>query len=315
MTGRPAFVHDPGYEINIGNHVFITSKFRRYAAAAVAEGLLSVSDIQSPAPATDAELLSVLGAEYLRDLRSYRHTERTRRSELPISREIVEGCVLNCGGSILSARLALEHGACVHFGGGFHHGFAGHGEGFCYINDAAIAARVAVDREWARRVAVVDTDVHQGNGTARIFQGEDRVFTFSIHQEHNYPVKEKSDLDIGLADGCGDREYLRELERGLRVAVEQFHPELVIMVAGVDPYAEDRLGGLALTMEGMLERERMTIAFCAERGIPFVTLTGGGYARDPDDTVRLHLQTARVAVESFARNADRYQSESLEGRA
>lgn len=299
---RPGFVHSHRYEIDIGAHVFITSKFRRYREACEREGLVRPGEVLDAPQPTDAELLSVLEPAYLADLRGYRHTPRTMRSELPISREIVEGCIACAGGSILAARMAVERGACIHFGGGFHHGFAGHAEGFCYVNDAAIAARVAVGRGWARRVAIIDTDVHQGNGTARIFQGEDRVFTFSIHQENLYPTKQRSDLDIGMEDECGDARYLSELERGLRIAVEQVRPDFAIYLAGVDPYEHDRLGCLGLTMRGMEERERLVLGSLASRGIPFVTMTAGGYARDPEDTVRLHVQTARVALEMFDRH-------------
>ncbi|MDX2177421.1 MAG: histone deacetylase [Candidatus Sumerlaeia bacterium] len=311
-TLRPGFVHSPAYEMDIGAHVFITSKFRRYREASEREGLLQPHEVEAPHAADDAELLAVLEAEYLADLRGYRHTARTRRSELPLSREIVEGCVLCAGGSILAVRRAVERGCAIHFGGGYHHGFAGHAEGFCYINDAAIAAAVALRRGWASRVAVIDTDVHQGNGTARIFAGEDRVFTFSIHQENLYPMKERSDLDIGLADECGTSVYLRELERGLRVVLDQFQPDLALYLGGVDPYEHDRLGGVGVTMEGMAERERLVLGALAEHGIPFATFTAGGYALDPDDTVRLHVLTARAALEAFERDGHRLQRRAAE---
>ncbi len=299
---RPGFVHSRRYEIDIGAHVFITSKFRRYREACERAGLVDPGEVLEAPQPTDAELLSVLEPAYLSDLRGHRHTPRTMRSELPISREIVGGCIACAGGSIAAVRLAAERGACIHFGGGFHHGFADHAEGFCYVNDAAIAARVAVERGWCRRIAIIDTDVHQGNGTARIFQGDDRIFTFSIHQENLYPTKERGDLDIGLDDDCGDAAYLRELERGLRIAVEQWRPDMAIYLAGVDPYEQDRLGSLGITMRGMEERERLVLESLASRGIPFATMTAGGYARDPEDTVRLHAQTARVALEMYDRH-------------
>lgn len=298
---RPGFVHSPAYETNIGNHVFITSKFRRYREACVAAGLVRDEEIEAPPPATEEELLTVLEPEYLRDLLGYRHTPRTNRSELPIDRPIVEGSIRCAGGSILAAQRALERGAAIHFGGGYHHGFAGHAEGFCYINDVAVAAAVALRRGWCDRVAVIDTDVHQGNGTARIFVGEPRVFTFSIHQENNYPVKERSSLDIGLPDRCGDAAYLEALARGVHTVFADFRPELLLYVAGVDPFEEDRLGNLGITRAGMEERERIVLEASARAGVPFVTLTGGGYARDPDDTVRLHCTTAAVALEVHAR--------------
>jgi acetoin utilization deacetylase AcuC-like enzyme len=309
---RPGFVHHPGYEVDIGAHVFLTSKFRRYREAAERLGLVAPHEVETPDDATDAELLSVLQPAYLDDLRGNRHTRRTMRSELPISREIIRGATLCAGGTILAARRALERGTCIHFGGGFHHGFADHAEGFCYINDVAIAARVAIGRGWCGRIAIVDTDVHQGNGTARIFQGDERVFTFSIHQQNLYPPKETGDLDIGLADRCGDAAYLAETERGLRVALEQFRPELMIYVGGVDPYIGDQLGRLDVSMEAMRERETMAFETCGRLGIPFVTLTGGGYARDPEDTIRLHMQTAEEALKAFARYRGQFHIRSTE---
>lgn len=312
---RPAFIHSPSYEIDIGTHVFITSKFRRYREACEREGLLQPHEVEAPTMPSNEELLSVLDPEYLADLQSYRHTPRTLRSELPITREIIEGCSMTAGGSILCAKRAMEVGAAIHFGGGFHHAFAGHAEGFCYINDAAIAAAVALRRGWANRIAIIDTDVHQGNGTAHIFAGDERVFTFSIHQENLYPIKQRSTLDIGLENECGDASYLRDLDRGVRAAIEDFRPDLVIYLGGVDPFEEDRLGALGITRRGMEARESLVLERIAERGIPFVTLTAGGYARDPEDTVRLHVQTARVALEMAHKYADRYADFSKEGNA
>lgn len=297
---RPAFVWHPDYEIDIGRHVFPTQKFRLYKERLVAGGLLREEEIELPEHATDEELLSVLEFEYLQDLRGHVHTERTVRSELPISRGIVQGCVRTAGGTILAARRALERGACVHIGGGFHHGFAGHAEGFCYINDVAVAAAVALQRGWCSRVAVIDTDVHQGNGTARIFRGEPRVFTMSIHQDLLYPPKQESDLDIGCHEEIGDDGYCALLAPAVEKVVREFRPELVLVVAGVDPYEGDKLGNLCLTFAGMERRERITLEPLARAGIPFVTVTGGGYSRVLDDTIALHAQTARVAIETLA---------------
>jgi acetoin utilization deacetylase AcuC-like enzyme len=294
---RPAFVFSPHYEMDIGRHVFPTSKFRLMKEMLVRQGLVNPDEIQLSPKATDDDLLSVLTPDYLRDLRSYRHTERTARSELPITREIVEGCNHTAGGTILCCTEALRVGAGCHLGGGFHHGFADHAEGFCYINDVAIGAAVMLQRKLCNRIAIIDTDVHQGNGTARIFQDEPRVFTFSIHQENLYPVKQVSDLDIGLENDIGDAGYLAELERGLEILFDRFQPDLVINVAGVDPFEGDVLGSLGLTFAGMEARERLVLGTCAHRSIPFVTVTGGGYARDLRDTVALHAQTVRVAIE------------------
>ncbi|MDK2972549.1 MAG: hypothetical protein PWP23_2304 [Candidatus Sumerlaeota bacterium] len=299
MSG-PAFVFHPDYEFDIGRHVFPTEKFRLFRDAVVEEGLATVDAIEYPEKATDEELLRVHRPRYLADLRSYSHTGRTLHSELPISRSIVEGCVRTAGGTLHAARRALECGAAFHLGGGFHHAFAGRAEGFCYINDVAIAAA------WARRVArldrvaVIDTDVHQGNGTAHIFRNDPGVFTFSIHQQRLYPDKQTSRLDIGLDAEIGDDGYCEALAPAVESIVRDFRPQLALVVAGVDPYEDDKLGRLGLSFAGMARRERLTFAPLAAAGIPFVTVTGGGYARRLEDTVALHVQTVRIALDVLA---------------
>ncbi len=297
---RPAFVFSPKYEMDIGRHVFPTSKFRLLKEQLVHEGVVNPDEIEEAHAPTDDELLTVLTPEYLNDLRSYRHTDRTSRSELPITREIVEGCITCAGGTIRCVERAMEVGGACHLGGGFHHGFAGHAEGFCYVNDVAIAAAVMLARGRCERIAIIDTDVHQGNGTARIFRDEPRVFTFSIHQERLYPAKEISDLDIGLENNIGDRGYLEALEEGIKTLFARFSPDLVINVAGADPYEDDVLGSLGLSMSGMMTRDRMVVGACVERSIPFVTVTGGGYARQLVDTVTLHANTVRACIDLLA---------------
>jgi acetoin utilization deacetylase AcuC-like enzyme len=183
--------------------------------------------------------------------------------EVPYSRELVEAFWLAAGGSMLAARLALEQGIGFNIGGGFHHAFAGHGEGFCAINDIAVAIRAMQREGRIQRAMVVDCDVHHGNGTAGIFAGDASVFTLSIHQFNNYPSeKPPSSLDIHLPDGVGDEEYLHRLGNGYRAAMTMFHPELLIYVAGADPYCEDQLGGLSLSLEGLRERDRLVIWTC-----------------------------------------------------
>ncbi|MBI5154699.1 histone deacetylase [Candidatus Poribacteria bacterium] len=299
-NARPAFICSPEYEMDIGRHVFPTVKFRMVRDALVAQGIAAEGEIEDCAPATDEELLAVLHREYLADLQSYRHTPRTIRSELPISAEIVRGCVRCAGGSILAARRAFERGAACHIGGGFHHGFAGHAEGFCYINDVAVAAAAARRSGLCRRVAIIDTDVHQGNGTAHIFRNEPDVFTFSIHQEELYPVKERSDLDIGLPAHAGDRTYCDHLRGAVSGIREDFSPQLVIYVAGADPYEGDQLGSLGLTFAGMEERDRIVIEPFIAAGVPLVTVTAGGYAHDVRDTVALHVLTIRIVADALA---------------
>ena len=188
----------------------------------------------------------------------------------------------------------------MHLGGGFHHAFPGHAEGFCYVNDLAVAIRVLQRDAGVRRAAVVDLDVHQGNGTAAIFEGDDTVFTVSLHQQANYPMpKQRSDVDVGLDDGTGDAEYLARLEEALE-RVWAFQPEVVLYQAGADPYREDQLGGLALTTEGLEARDRLVIEGCARRSVPAVVTLGGGYARRVEDTVEIHTRTARLALRADA---------------
>lgn len=293
---RPAFVFHPAYEIDIGKHVFPTEKFRLMKESLLELRLVSEEEIRIPEKATEQELLSVLDQEYLSDLNSYTHTSRTQKSELPISKSIVEGVKHTAGGSILSARLAMEVGACCHIGGGFHHGFHDHAEGFCYINDVAVAAQVMVDEGLCRKVAIIDIDVHQGNGTAKIFENEDRVFTFSIHQDLLYPKKETSDLDVGCHINIGDENYLAELRKPMEFIVNEVKPDLALIVAGVDPYENDKLGDLRLSWSGMEQREYAVLEPLRKNQIPFVTVTGGGYSRDLEETVGLHVQTIQVAL-------------------
>ena len=258
----------------------------------LASGSVGPEAFASPADHGQECLRRVHDADYLEDFLAARPTPPIISSELPINQDIVRWFLVAAHGTVTSVQAALERGACYHIGGGFHHAFASHAEGFCYINDVAVGAMWALQHNKADGVSVVDLDVHQGNGTAKIFQGEDRVFTFSMHQENNYPVKQKSDLDFGLDDGLGDSDYLLQLERGLAKAVLERRPELVIYVAGADPYYQDQLGGLNLTMEGLEERDRRVFAACERIGAPVVVVLAGGYAQDPSDTARIHFHTA-----------------------
>jgi acetoin utilization deacetylase AcuC-like enzyme len=190
----------------------------------------------------------------------------------------------------------MRRGAGINVGGGFHHAYADMASGFCYINDLAVAIRVLQRDGLVRRAAVVDCDLHQGNGTAVIFQGDPDVFTFSIHQENLYPVKERSDLDIGLDDFTEDEEYLVRLEGALPRVLDEHRPEIVLYQAGADPYREDQLGSLRLTVQGLERRDRLVLEGCARRDIPSVVTLGGGYARKVSDTIAIHHQTCRVAM-------------------
>ncbi len=300
----PAFVFSPAYEADIGPHVFPTFKYRRLKERILETGLAGPEAFVEPRPLDRAILRLAHSEGYLADLFALRRTGATMASELPLTRDIARWFELAAYGTATATDLALARGAAMHLGGGFHHAFADHAEGFCYLNDTAVAARRALGDEdgtpladsagrEVARVSVVDLDVHQGNGTARIFRGDERVFTLSLHQENNYPPKERSDLDLGLADGIDDAGYLEALDRGLEAAVTDRRPELVYYLAGADPYREDQLGGLGLTLEGLGERDRRVLSVCRNSGAAVVVLLAGGYAVTPDETVEIHLRTAR----------------------
>lgn len=284
------------YGCDIGAHVFPTEKYEATYRALVASRDIDAGADLSPPPATRALLQLAHEPAYLDDLEALRWTPRTQYSELPLSREIVDAFALGASGTTLAARLALEHRAAAHLGGGLHHAYAGHAEGFCYLNDLAVAARAMLAERLVQRIAIVDLDVHQGNGTAHIFRDEPAVFTLSVHQENNYPVpKESGDLDIGLADGTGDEAYMAALAPALG-RVWAFGPQLVLYQAGADPFHDDQLGGLALSFAGLEARDRAVIEGCARRGIAVATTLGGGYARRLEDTVRIHATTSRIAL-------------------
>jgi len=296
MPAPPVVVHSPRYECDIGPHVFPVRKYALVRQRLVGEGWLHDADVLEPPRLAREDLARVHDDDYLADLEQVRPSARTAMSELPLTREIVEAYWLAAGGTTLAASAALERGMAVHVGGGFHHAFAAHAEGFCYVNDLAVAVRVLQHEGRLRRAAVVDLDVHQGNGTAHIFAGDPDVFTLSIHQEANYPVpKQTSDLDVGLPNGVEDAGYLEHLGPALD-RVWAFGPELLLYQAGADPYRDDQLGGLSLTVDGLERRDRAVLEGCAQRGIPAVVTLGGGYARREEDTVEIHTRTARAAL-------------------
>ena len=292
-------VYHEGYDLRLGEHVFPAQKYRYIHDRLLRDGFATAEDFVRPEPAADADILAVHEPGWVQRLQtgtlSY---QEVMRLEVPYSRELVEAFWLAAGGSMLAARLALGQGIGFNVGGGFHHAFAGHGEGFCAINDIAVAIRAMQRGGCIRRVMVVDCDVHHGNGTAGIFAGDTSVFTLSIHQFNNYPTeKPPSSLDIHLPDGVGDEEYLHRLGNGYRAAMAMFHPELLIYVAGGDPYCEDQLGGLSLTLEGLQERDRLVIGTALESRIPVAIVLAGGYAVNVQDTVTIHANTAHVAKE------------------
>jgi acetoin utilization deacetylase AcuC-like enzyme len=216
--------------------------------------------------------------------------------EVPYSKELIEACWLAAGGSILAGRRALRDGWAANIGGGFHHAYPDHGEGFCVIHDVAVAIRRLQFDRAIDTAMVVDTDVHHGNGTAAIFGGDGSVFTLSIHQENNYPFpKPPSNMDINLPDGIGDGDYLSILESHLQKAFAEFSPQLVFYIGGADPYREDQLGGLALTMEGLARRDALVFDYARRHRVPVAITLAGGYARRVEDTVRIHVGTILAA--------------------
>ena len=277
-------IYSPRYELRLGGHVWPTAKYRL-----IAERLSGRAgfEFEQPDLASWDDLALAHTREYLDKLRLNTLTrEEVATLELPWRAEMADAFRLMAGGTCAAVARALEQGVAAHIGGGLHHAFAGHGEGFCPINDIAVAIRKS-----ARRAAVVDCDVHHGNGTAMIFERDPDVFTFSIHQQHNYPLfKPRSDLDIGLEDGAGDDEYLAALA-GALPAVLAHAPQLIVYVAGADPFAGDQLGGLKLTTQGLAARDRMVIAAARHAGIPVAVVLAGGYAGDLNDVVDIQVAT------------------------
>ena len=227
-----------------------------------------------------------------------------RQIGFPWSEQMVERSRRSAGATIAACRAALIDGVAVNLAGGTHHAYADHGEGFCIFNDAAIAARLMQAERRVQRVAVVDLDVHQGNGTASILARDESVFTLSVHGAHNYPFeKEESDLDVALPDGTGDGAYLAALEQALAAMFSRFAPQLIIYLAGADPHEGDRLGRLKLTMAGLVARDHLVLAAAAQRGLPVAVAMAGGYGRNIADTVAVHLQTISIARTHVRRGA------------
>lgn len=280
----PLIYHD-AYDLNIGKHVFPSRKYRL-----IKERL--DRPILTPEAAADDDILRVHTRAWMEGLRDGTLSElELRRLEIPWSPETARAFWLAAGGTILASELALEHGGAYNIGGGFHHAFPGHGEGFCAIHDVAVAIR-----KGGLRTIVVDVDVHHGNGTAAIFAREEAVFTFSIHQFNNYPaIKPPSDRDIHLNDGVQDEGYLKTLRPALIKALDEHKPEILYYVAGADPYEHDQLGGLRLTIDGLRRRDELVLGEAARRKIPFVVTLAGGYAVDVNDTVTIHANTFLAA--------------------
>ncbi|HEV2204934.1 MAG TPA: histone deacetylase [Candidatus Acidoferrales bacterium] len=293
-------IYDDRYDLHLGAHVFPSQKYRMIHDQLIAEGIATAADFLAPDPARDEDVLRVHSQEYVHKLKtgSLSYTE-ILRMEVPYSKELIEACWLAAGGSILTARRALEDGWAANIGGGFHHAYPDHGEGFCVIHDVAVAIRRLQFDRTIETAMVVDTDVHQGNGTAAIFGGDGTVFTLSIHQENNYPYpKPPSTMDVNLPDGTADEDYLSILEKHLHDAFREFAPQIVFYVGGADPYREDQLGGLALTMEGLARRDTLVFDYARRHKTPVAITLAGGYARRVADTVRIHVNTIVSAREA-----------------
>jgi acetoin utilization deacetylase AcuC-like enzyme len=326
-------IYSDDYFLPIGAHVFPAEKYERIHDQLLASGTAAPSDFVVPHPASDQDVLLVHTVQYVEKLKAGTLSPREEMElEVPYSPELVRAFWLAAGGSILAADHALNDGVAFNIGGGFHHAFPDHGEGFCIINDVAIAIR-RMQRDGRIRTAMtVDCDVHQGNGTAAIFAGArppgdplpsastssfqttpktktqnthvGDVFTISLHQENNYPAqKPPSSIDVNLPDGIGDDDYLSWLDNALSSGLRQFDPELLCYIAGADPYREDQLGGLSLTIDGLKRRDELVFRVARARGIPVMVTYAGGYARNVEDTVTIHCNTVIAAKEVFAGKA------------
>jgi acetoin utilization deacetylase AcuC-like enzyme len=294
-------VYHNGYDLNLGEHVFPSQKYRLIRDRLLEEHFAEPADFIAPQPASDADILRVHDPRWVQRLKTGTlSVEEILKLEIPYSPEMVAGFWLATGGSILAARNALRERIGFNIGGGFHHAFPGHGEGFCAIHDVAVAIRALQHDGLIQRAMVVDLDVHHGNGTAAIFAGDRSVLTLSMHQFHNYPSeKPDSIIDIHLRDGVEDEEYLSRLKDSLAVAMS-FAPNLVFYLAGADPYQQDQLGGLSLTIDGLKQRDRLVFETALAQNVPIAVVLAGGYARHTGDTVTIHCNTAKAAKEALS---------------
>ena len=278
-------------------HRFPAQKYALLRAQ-VAEFLMSSVTLRVPDAASDEQLLRAHDGEYLAKVADGALSEReVRRIGLPWSPELVERSRRSVGGTVEACRAALTDGIAASLSGGTHHAFADHGEGFCIFNDCAVAARTIQTEGRVRRIVIIDCDVHQGNGTAAILTDDPTVFTFSIHGARNFPFhKERSDLDVELADGADDATYLTALTAGMDAALAAARADLAIYLAGADPFVGDALGRLALSKAGLAERDRLVLDRCRRAGLPVAVVMAGGYARQIQDTVDIHLETVRLCI-------------------
>lgn len=286
-------------------HRFPMEKYARLRARVEASGVAGAGALRVPEPATDVELLRVHTKGYLeRVVQGTLSREELRRIGFPWSPELVERARRSVGGTLAATRAALRDGIAVNLAGGTHHAYPDAGEGFCVFNDAAVAARAVQAERLAHRIAIVDLDVHQGNGTACIFRDEPTVFTVSVHGAGNFPFrKEVGDLDVALPDGTGDEAYLAAVTTAVDEALAAVRPDLVLYVAGADPFEGDRLGRLAVSEDGIAERDRIVFQRSREAGAAVAVVMSGGYARDAEQTVRIHFHTVREAARHAGNDA------------
>jgi acetoin utilization deacetylase AcuC-like enzyme len=294
-------VYHERYDLNLGQHVFPSQKFKLLRSRLLKDGFATPEDFVAPEPAPENDLELVHEPGWIKRLMNGTLSfHEILKLEIPYSRQMVEAFFYAAGGTTLAARLALRDGVGFNVGGGFHHAFPGHGEGFCAINDIAVAIRRLQREGRIERAMVVDCDVHQGNGTATIFARDKKVFTLSIHQLNNYPAeKPPSDIDINMPDQVEDDDYLEALRGRYLPAIQEFHPHLVLYVAGADPYCQDQLGGLALTLHGLKARDRMVIDTALGHGAAVAITLAGGYAYSVQDTITIHANTAKAAKEAL----------------
>jgi acetoin utilization deacetylase AcuC-like enzyme len=292
-------IYHERYDLNLGAHVFPSQKFHLIREALLEQGIAGEEDLLRPSEAADAEILRVHTADWVQKLKTGALTaSELMKLEVPYSPELVKAVWLAAGGTILASKCALRDGFGCNLGGGFHHAYPGHGEGFCAIHDVGVAIRsLQADKSIAKAI-VVDTDVHHGNGTAAIFRADPTVFTISIHQENNYPAhKPPSSLDLNMTDRADDDEYLEALLPAVEKSLDEFLPDMLFYVGGADPYCEDQLGGLSLTKAGLQKRDARVFTAARKRGIPVATTLAGGYARRVEDTVQIHVNTILAALE------------------
>ncbi len=294
--------YSPYYYADIGeNHVFPIKKFELVRDKLFGEGTLQSSEILEPQPVEVQDVLLVHTEDYISRLRGGTLTAKeVRKLGLPWSKSLVRRSFLAVSGTINAAKHALEYGVASNLAGGTHHAFPDRGEGFCVLNDVAVAIEVLKRDDLAKTFLIVDCDVHQGNGTAFIFKDDEAVFTFSIHGAKNYPLfKQSSNLDIELPDKTSDKEYLETLNEALpRIFLH--NPDIIFYLGGADPFEKDKLGRLGLTIQGLMKRDESVLSFARERDIPIVTVMSGGYAQDISDTVEIHCNTIRAVKKVFA---------------